>query len=322
MTGSFELLPGPNDRLDPLQKALRWWVSRLTSALPAHERMTAPLADISAPRAADMPERIAIGLPDADAFITSVRLPPGSPDLHRKALSLRLPDITPLPPKDLNVVAMAAAAAPDGTTTYRIAMARHDMIADAERRAWEAGARDVIFHTTSAPDLAIVSPLTKRRRRRNMMMDLALVIGLCASAVAASMAASNAVMRDAIAFSETERALRGAAMAQTDAATNAELSEAVITQGVLERRPGQLLRDLAAINEATPIEARWTEFRWNGRQADIIGSSREAASAISAFSNALQDWSVALTGSIRPGEIDSGQQFQLRLTRRSAPDDS
>lgn len=266
-----------------------------------------------------LPKHLTIKLDETDGFVAHAVLPKGHPEAHRQALELQLPDLCPVKPDLLASSATAIAQAPDGATTYAIAMARRTRLDELELAARKKGARSVAFQIEgpSAPELN--SPLSSRRHQRSVIMDAAIVAGVAAAAVLAVMVWTNTVNVEAETLAQQERDLRGAAVAAESARNEGDVSRALVERGVLKRRSYAALEALARLNTATPKTAWWTRVVWTPDEVSISAQSQNATNALAALSGQAKDWSIEPSGTVEASPSEVAQSFEFIARPRRAP---
>lgn len=319
MSGALVLLPSPRDRLDPAAAALRWWTTRLQDVFAPRGSATVSAEDLAKSRRLRASVSIALG--PKDLFVARVPMPPGHPGAHKKALALRLPELVPIDVDAIDVAARRSDAGTSDAAIYMIAVARTQRLEELETLARGRGARRVSFHPVGHTALRLETPRTRRRRRRGAVADALLVTLLVAAFVSASSAARMVITRETEGLVATERTIRQAAVARERDARDAEIAGEFVARGVLDRRAGSVVEDLAALNEATPDGAWWTRVRWEPDQVLIWGESDDASAAIEGLSAEATGWRVALSDAVRASGSDGRQSFELRVTRRSIGDD-
>jgi hypothetical protein len=311
----LDLQPSPLDRLDPVARAVRWWTSQILDIIGARRRKALMAHDIPT-TTKRLPRHVAIGLPEEDGFMAELSLAKGNADVHRQALGLKLPDIAPIPADQLCVTARAVARGEDGSITYAVAMARRARLDDIEAITRKRGARSVVFHIPGSEDLDILSPATVRRQRRALVLDVGLVAALAVAAIAASMAWTWRIACETEILAEQERNLRGAAVAAEIARDESDVARSLIERGILDRRSTVALETIAALNEATPPQARWTQFVWTPDEITIGAEAGDATAAINALSSSANGWSIELAGVIAAAPEGGAQAFSVVARQR------
>jgi hypothetical protein len=323
MTATLEPALSPYDRLDPVAAAVRWWTSRLTEVLQPGEPAIIAIADVERSGGPRLPPHVTLKLPPEEVFLSRVVLPPGAPAAHRKALMLRLAELAPLDPVELEIAARRVGdLGADGRSeaVYAVAMARAMRLATLEESARRAGARSVRFAGDGEAWVTLDTARARRAQTRARLLDIGLALALVATGAAAAGVSTRAIERETEALLLAEQSLRRAAVAEERVVRDAELAEGLLARGLLERRAEVVLQDLAALNAATPDGAWWTRLRWTPGEVTIAGASREAAAAIESLSAAASGWRVAPAGPVRAGAGDGLQTFELKLTWREVGD--
>lgn len=317
MTADIQLVPSLHDRLDPVGQVLRWWTSQMSDLLGRPATKVLPAADI-AQEARRLPYSVTISLGEEDAYAAEVPLPQGHPDMHRSALALRLAEIAPIDPDQLQIFATALAPTDASAVTYAIAMARKHRLDELERAARKKGAQLVAFCVESLPILPLSSPREDRGKRINLIIDAALVLAIAVAAAVAVVAWGDRIKTDTAGITREERTIRSAAVAADAARRSAEQAKQLVDHGVLDRRAGAALRALAELNAATPDGSWWTAVRWTPEETTLTGESADAAAAIDAIAKAAPKFSVELAGPLRAGAPGQAQTFELKASPRKA----
>jgi hypothetical protein len=324
MSPRIDIAPGPDDRLDPLAAAVRWWTSRLLEVFATERTATVRLEEIEQTDPRKLPRSVTVALPSEDLFIARIRLPPGSVEAHKRALALRLPELAPLDPASLEVATRRAPshADPDDKdrpqALYLVAMARTERLAALEQAALTRGSRRVRFCAAGEHSLRLETTRARQARLRSAMVDAALALALATMSVAAVSTTTRALERDTDALLAADQAARRAAVASERAAREAQLADGLVARGVLDRRAGVALDELAALDAATPDAAWWTRVRWVPGEVNLTGASGGATTAVEGLSKAASGWGVALAGPVRAGADRATQTFELKLTRQEA----
>ncbi|MGD2134111.1 MAG: hypothetical protein PVI23_15065 [Maricaulaceae bacterium] len=329
MARALILQPSPLDRLDPVAAAVRWWTTRLAEVFAPEGATTERRTWIGTDELEHsthkrLPRRLGVELSSGDVFVAKAALPPGSPEAHQKALALRIGELAPVDPSELEIAACRVQSMDASASVYAVSMARTARLGEIEEAARSRGARDVLFRPPSQGGV-LRTPTAMRRRRRAAIVDTGLAVGLAAALSIAVVTMTRTLEQETAALADAERAIRAQAVAVERARRDADLSADLIARGVLDRRAGAALDDLAALNAATPDAAFWTRVQWRPGEVLISGASEEAAAAIEQLSQASEDWSVALSGAVRGEDGDASdarQTFDLRLSRREERGDA
>ncbi len=313
----IDMIPSPFDRLDPIAQAVRWWTSQMIDVLAPPFRKLIPAETL------DQEERIraahaAMALPETDAFVARLTLPKGSSAAHASAIRLRLGDLAPADPAQLQISATAIEQADSGAVTYAIAMARRDRLDNLEKAARRKGVRSVRFHAVECRAAELRSGKAERKARRSLAIDAALVAMILAGAVAASVMWTMRIEGETSALAEQERSLRRAVVAAEAARRDADLARDFIDKGVLDRRAGAVLETLAALNNATPANAWWSSIRWSPQDITLAAQSNDPTKAIEAISAGAKNWTVELSGTLNAASGAAAQAFELKLRPREA----
>lgn len=312
------LRPSPLDRLDPIAAAIRWWTSELGS-LMGQPRVKAVHADELDQSKRRLPSKVSIVLGETDGFIARTRLPKGLAGAHAQALSHKLPDLAPVPPAALSIVASAVERNSDGALTYAVIMARKDRLAQLEAAARRRGATSVAFTVETAPDIALRSPAAEQKSRLMLIMDAVLVLGVIAAAMIAVAIWTACIEAETEALAAQERSLRRAAVAAETVRKDAGISTQLIERGLMSRRADTALRTLALLNQAMPETAWWTRLHWTPQETAISGQATDATAAIRQMSEAAKGWSIELAGPLTAAHSGSAQTFEIIVRERVAP---
>ncbi len=313
---NIRMIPSRHDQLDPVARALRWQLDQLAACLPARRRPRYRRDEVLT-ASAKLPSSLLIELPDEDCFVTEITLPPGSPDAHRKAILLRLAELSPVPVLDVCVSVEAVQRTPQGVT-YKVALARKARLANIERQARQRGVSDDMFTSRLPESPPVVSGAAAARDQRGVLINgvLALIVVACGSLAAVSWAAR--MDRETEAILAAERTLRRAAVAAEAIRREAEVVAQLVNTGVLARRPAAALDAIANVSAVTPDEAWWSMIRWNPDEIIITGESPDATAALQRLSEDALRWRVEPVGAISAGLPGAPQRFEVRLKRREA----
>lgn len=305
-----------HDRLDPIARGLRWQLDQLAACLP-RRRVALYRRDEVLTASARLPSMLAIELPDEDCFVADIALPLGSPEAHRKAIELRLAELSPIPVDELSIAIEAVQSSPQAIY-YRVTMARKSRLAAIERQASQRGAtrHQFVSRIAGTPAARSVRSLARDRRQALINGALALVLVGCASAASYSCAAR--LNRETEAITAVERSLRRAVVAAEAARREADLAAELIAKGVLARRPGAALDAIANVGAVTPDETWWSMIRWNPEEILISAESLDATAALQRLSEDALRWRVEPVGSISAPQPGAPQTFEARLKRREA----
>jgi hypothetical protein len=316
MTTRIELIPSPIDRLDPLAHAIRWWTSQMIDVFGVPARKTIA-AETLAQNGKLRARHVLVVLPDTDAFVANLTLPKGSSDAHANAIKLRLGDLAPISPAQLQISATAIEQAEDGAVTYAVAMARRGRLDHLEAVARRKGAQTVKYRSPECDAAELKSGRTERIARRSLILDGALVAAILAAAVAAAASWTARIESDTRVLSEQERGLRRAVVVSETARRDADIARNFIDRGVLNRRAGALLQSLSQLNKATPDGAWWTSVRWSPEEITISAQAGDATKAIETISANAKSWTVELGGAINAAGGAAPQTFELKLRPRT-----
>lgn len=313
---ALSLLPSIHDRLDPIAAMLRWWTTQMASLVPEGRPRLISVEALEAQRR--VPGSVLIELGETDAFHARVALPKGGPEQHRKALQLRLADLSPVDPQALEMVAIAMEPSANGSI-YAIAMARRDQLKALETLAGRKGARKVAFQAGPQSEAPLASTAVRQRRRRSVVIDAALA---CLVALGASVAIqfwAQRLEQETAALNAAERSLRRAVVAGEASAKEARLAADLVDQGVLKRRAGAAFETLAQISAATPNTAWWTAYRWRPDSITIAGQSPDATGAIKYLASKSANWRIEIGGPINAATAGGAQAFEVRLQPKYGP---
>lgn len=310
MSAHLSLLPSAHDRLDPIAAVLRWWTTRIASLIPEGSPRVVSVEALEAQRR--MPRSVIIELTDTDTFCARMQLPKGSPERHRKALQLRLADLSPVDPAALEIVAIALEPSAEASV-YAIAMAQRDRLNALEALARRKGARKVVF---KADDL-IAAQLVSARIRRSRRWDLMINAGLaCLIAIAASLAVQlwrQRLEQETASINAAERSLRRAVVAGEASANEARLAAELVDRGVLKRRAGAAFETFAQISTATPNTAWWMAYHWTPESITLAGQSPDATGAIRYIAGKAASWRPEIGGPINAASAGGSQSFEIHL---------
>lgn len=314
----IQLQPSPFDRLDPVAHAVRWWTTQMVEMIGQPRRRQVTAEEVETP-GGRLSGHIAIVLGETDGFLAHAMLPKGHADAHRQALTLQLPDLSPITPDLLSIAATAVSREADGSTTYAIAAARGARLEALETEARRKGARSAVFHIEGSPVPELHSPVATRRHRRALVGDAILVAGVAMSAILAVTVWTNVVNAEAEALARQERGLRGAAIATEAARNSSDISRALIERGLLKRRSYAALAAIARLNQATPSAAWWTHITWTPEDVSVSALSQDATGALAALSKAAKDWSIEPSGTVAAAPGGGPQSFEFIAKPRKAP---
>jgi hypothetical protein len=305
----IRLLPSRHDSLDPVARMLRWWVDGLR-VLPRRPVSVSP----EEVEQASSGSRVVIGLTGADVFVCERVLPPGRASVHAKALDYALDEVSPLNRELVEVSAMAAETGP--STRYRVAIARRDRLESIEARARRRKVVIEGFHPATAPELRLSTPRMRRRDSREKLAWVVCAATLIAASMVSIQAHAMALQKGNLAALGKAQSTRAAALELERARRETALADSLLRRGLLERRPGAVLEDMAAITRALPNSAHLASVTWRPESMALSGTSRDGLGSLQEFAAAAPEWRVDVTGAVRSEAGRDGRRFELQASRR------
>ncbi len=315
----IDLRPSLFDRLDPVARAVRWWTSQMTDMFGAARRYPVS-SDHVTTNEKSLPSRVTITLPATQGFGAITTLPKGQSAAHHQALDIRLRDVAPVDPAQLEAAATAIAQSEDGATTYAVVMGRREHLDRLDADARKAGARDIRFKVEGFTAPEFEAPAAKRRAKVRLGADAGLVILIAVAAAGAVMLWTNRVADETDQLAASERSLRVAAVSAEATRKESDLSRQLVERGIFNRRASSALLALAELNTATPDNAWWRRIVWTPGEVTISAQGANATASLNAMSAAAKGWSIELSGSLAAAPQGTAQAFELvARPRKVAP---
>lgn len=290
----------------------RQWVTLLGIRMPDRPVLKSGQIETSAlPRGSV----IIVELAAADVFVARRTLPV-APRRHQLAvLRHALPTLAPIKP---SLLEMAVAPTRVGQSTrYDIAMVRSAHLDAIEAIAAGKGIRVAYFKPSHSEELKLATNRIRRSRTARIAVEAGAAAAAIIAAVVMSVHVAKHIDRDSQSMTAQYEATRRMAVDLDRARHEANISNALLSRGVLERRPGVVLSDLADINGALPDSAFLTAFRWTPGRLALEGVTNEGVTALQTLASSTDRWRVEVAGGIRSGPAGSGQRFELQARRRT-----
>lgn len=315
LNAHVEMIPGPLDRPDPIARAVRWWLSALPR-LKVRSKVERLAADALSGPSRIAPARPIVALNERDCFIADITLPPGTPEAHKPAITLRLKELAPIDPAKLSIAAIATRRS-DAGVTYGIAMAREARLQGLVEQARKAGAQILHFTPNDAVDITLRTNAQIKARRLSAVIDGVLGVALVLATSFLTHLQTERIRVEAEEIALREREVRRQVVDLEQQRKDAELAQDLSAAGIISRRPGAALDALANINAATPDIAWWTSIRWSPEETILTAKGRDATEALRLLSQDALRWSVELAGPITTSQANETQNFEARFTLKN-----
>lgn len=266
---------------------------------------------------AQVPSRsvVIIELPKSDVFVARRKLPVAHRRHQLAVLRHSLPSLAPIDPQLLET---AIATTETGEATgYEIAMARAGYLDELEAAAAKRSMRIAFFRPAQSDKLKLTTRRIRRANSARLAVQSVIVMSSILACLAVSFHVAEHIRRDTESMAAQYEATRTAALELERARHEANVSNALLSRGVLERRPGVVLSDLAEINSALPDSAFLTTFRWTPDRLTLEGITDEGVVALQRMATSAERWRLDAAGSVRVDASVGGQRFELQAIRRS-----
>ena len=278
--------PSGHDRMDRIERILRWWRLSLQSALAPEP---AEVALSSLDEADFKRRRIRLVIPAHAAFTAELTLPLGTPRDHERALNLRADSLLPTSGDRLRAVFGALRKTDGGRQVYLLAALSCTDMATWEDTAIANGAASVQFCVEGHNDLVLITAREARTQTRSNWI-LAAIAG-CSLVLALALLSAWTARTEAsvTGLAQHEDALRRQLL-QAEQARARLQSKSQIAEGYLHFGDASTLRaDLAALAAALPAGVAAQTIHWRPTQLELL-LTQPSGPPPSAWAPALDGW--------------------------------
>lgn len=239
-------IPSEHDRMDPLERALRWWRASLAWLWPS--RAVTCTAE-TAQECIKQGKGVVWRLPRALGFSRQLDMPRAAPRDHINALALRAEALLPLAPDTVYAALRARSRDAEGAVVYDLVAARRDDLDRFEETAHELGASRVVFVVEGQEDVRLVTDAETRRERVRLAVTAGFALALFGALWFAIGQGSAALDREIAHLAQTEQALRSQSVQSTRALRDARTANALAERFVLHASLDQYQADLNQLSE-------------------------------------------------------------------------
>jgi hypothetical protein len=240
-------IPSEHDRMDPLERGLRWLQASLAWLWPT--RAVACTAETAHERI-KQGQSVIWRLPREMGFSRQLDMPPAAPRDHINALALRAEALLPLAPDTIYAALRARSREADGAVVYDLVAARREDLDRFEETARELGASRVTFVLDGQDDVRLVTDAGTRRDHTRLTVAAGFVVALFGALWFAIGQSSAALDREIAHLAQTEQALRSESVRTTRALRDARTANALAERFVLRGSLDHYQADLNQLSEA------------------------------------------------------------------------
>lgn len=239
-------IPSEHDRMDPLERGLRWLQASLAWLWPSREVMcTSETAQERIRRGRSVLWR----LPREAVFYRQLEMPRAAPRDHINALALRAEAILPLTPDTVYAGLRARSRDAEGAVVYDLVAARRDDLDRFEETAHALGASRVAFVLDGHDDIRLFTEAGTRRERIGLATTAGFALALFGALWFAIGQGSAALDREIAHLVDTEQRLRSEGVRASRALRDARTTNALAERFVLHASIDQYQSDLNRLSE-------------------------------------------------------------------------